>query len=58
MPFKPRVKHAEDTSCIDTMFTREDLQETLIPENALSAKQKEQAHFDGFTYAPKNGPFN
>jgi hypothetical protein len=25
MPFKPRVKHAEDTSCIDTMFTREDL---------------------------------
>jgi hypothetical protein len=25
MPFRPKVKHAEDTSCIDTMFTREDL---------------------------------
>ena len=41
MPFKPKVRHAEDISCIDQMFTREDLQETLVPENALSAKQKE-----------------
>jgi len=25
MIFKPRVRHAEDTSCIDKMFTRETL---------------------------------
>ena len=50
MPFKPKIKHAEDTSCIDKLFTREPVQDTLVPENMLNAHQKNQAHFVDFTY--------
>lgn len=50
--FVPRVKGNEDTSCIDKLFTREGLEETYIDPNALSNKEKQKAHFDGFTYAP------
>jgi len=48
--FKPRVRGAEDTSCIDKLFTREGLEETPVDPSALSNQQKQQAHFDGFTY--------
>lgn len=54
MIFKPRVKGPEDISCIDKLFTKERLEETLVDPNALSAHQKKQAHFDGFTYAGGN----
>lgn len=50
--YRPKVKGVEDTSCIDKLFTREALDETLVDPGLLNAKQKEQAHFDGFTYAP------
>ncbi len=54
--FKPKVKGAEDTSCIDKLFTREGLEETLVDPSALTNAQKKQAHFDGFTYAGQGGP--
>lgn len=54
MPYKPKVKGPEDTSCIDKLFTKEGLAETQVDPNALTAHQKKQAHFDGFTYAGKN----
>jgi len=38
--FKPKVKGAEDVSCIDKLFTKEGLQETLVDPNALTSKQK------------------
>ena len=51
--FKPRVRGAEDTSCIDRLFTKEGLEETPVDPNMLTNNQKKQAHFDGFTYAKK-----
>ena len=48
--FKPKVKGPEDTSCIDTLFTKEGLEETYVDPNMLTAQQKKQAHFDQFTY--------
>lgn len=52
--FKPKVKGAEDVSCIDKLFTKEGLQETLVDPSALTNKEKEAAHFKGFTYQEKN----
>jgi len=49
--YKPRVKGKEDTSCIDKLFTKEGLEETLVDPSVLNPKQKQAAHFDGFTYA-------
>jgi serine/threonine protein kinase len=49
--FKPKVRGAEDTSCIDKLFTKEGLEETPVDPSALNVQQKKQAHFDGFTYA-------
>ena len=36
MPFKPNVKGADDTSCIDKLFTKERLEETYVDPSALS----------------------
>ena len=37
MPYKPKVKGPEDTSCIDKLFTKEGLAETQVDPNALTA---------------------
>lgn len=55
--YKPKVRGTEDTSCIDKLFTKEGLEETLVDPSALNIQQKKQAHFDGFTYA-KQGVLN
>ena len=34
-PWKPRVRGPDDTSCIDTMFTREPLAETPVDANTM-----------------------
>mmetsp|Transcript_23062 Transcript_23062/g.35697 ORF Transcript_23062/g.35697 Transcript_23062/m.35697 type:complete len:123 (+) Transcript_23062:936-1304(+) len=53
-PFIPRVQGPEDTSCIDQMFTREELTETMVDHKKmmkeLNPVQKKQTHFKGFTY--------
>jgi serine/threonine protein kinase len=38
--YKPKVKGAEDISCIDKLFTKEGLEETYVDPNALSNNQK------------------
>lgn len=48
--YKPKVKGVEDTSCIDTLFTKEGLEQTQVDPNALSEAQKNMAHFPEFTY--------
>ena len=48
--FKPKVKGPEDVSCIDKLFTKEGLQETLVDPSAMTAKEVKAANFDGFTY--------
>ena len=37
--FKPKVKGIEDVSCIDKLFTKEGLQETLVDPSVLTKKQ-------------------
>ena len=49
--YKPRVRGAKDTSCIDKLFTKEGLDETPVDPSVLNKKQKQAAHFDGFTYS-------
>lgn len=51
--FKPKVKGTEDTSCIDTLFTKEGLEQTHVDANALTDAQKNAAHFPQFTYDQK-----
>jgi len=34
--FKPKVKGAEDVSCIDKLFTREGLEETYVDPSNLN----------------------
>ena len=51
--YKPKVKGAEDISCIDKLFTKEGLEETYVDPSELTAKQKQQTNFSGFTYAKK-----
>jgi serine/threonine protein kinase len=38
--FRPKVKGAEDISCIDKLFTKEGLEETYVDPSELSGKQK------------------
>lgn len=38
--FKPKVKGAEDVSCIDKLFTREGLEETYVDPSALNYWRK------------------
>ena len=52
--FKPKVKGAEDVSCIDKLFTREGLEETYVDPSALNGQQKNQTNFQNFTYAQKS----
>ena len=48
-PFKPKVKSSTDISQIDTAFTAEKPQDSLV-EDSLSETVKKEA-FDGFTFA-------
>jgi|DEB0MinimDraft_12_1074336.scaffolds.fasta_scaffold39897_1 serine/threonine protein kinase len=43
--YKPKVKGAEDISCIDKLFTKEGLEETYVDPNALSGNQKQATNF-------------
>jgi serine/threonine protein kinase len=43
--YQPKVKGAEDVSCIDKLFTREGLEETYVDPSALSGNQKKQTNF-------------
>mmetsp|Transcript_18009 Transcript_18009/g.30664 ORF Transcript_18009/g.30664 Transcript_18009/m.30664 type:complete len:151 (+) Transcript_18009:903-1355(+) len=56
-PFIPQVQGREDTSQIDQMFTREQLEETYVDPNKmrmeLNLAQREQTHFEDFTYQKK-----
>ena len=52
--FKPKVRGAEDVSCIDKLFTREGLEETYVDPSALNGQQKNQTNFQNFTYAQKS----
>lgn len=45
MIFIPKVMNSADTGNIDKLFTRENLQETMIPENMLTNKEKKDTHF-------------
>jgi len=49
-PFKPSVKNSNDTSQIDSQFTTEVPQDSLV-EEGIDAKG---ANFDNFTYVPKS----
>jgi serine/threonine protein kinase len=40
MPWKPKIKHAEDTSNIDKLFTRETVKETPVLDSAMNMHQK------------------
>lgn len=51
--FRPKVRGAEDISCIDKLFTKEGLEETYVDPNALSGNEKNKTHFQNFTYAKK-----
>jgi hypothetical protein len=50
----PKVSGQADTSMIDQMFTREDIQETYVDPKAmlqeLEKSQVKNTHFDNFTY--------
>ena len=43
--FRPKVKGAEDVSCIDKLFTRDGLEETYVDPSALNGQQKNQTNF-------------
>jgi len=49
-PFKPKVKNVSDISQIDTAFTTEKPQDSLV-EDSLSETVKKENTFDGFTFA-------
>ena len=38
--FKPKVKHSEDTSAIDKLFTKETVKETPVLDDAMNVHQK------------------
>lgn len=48
-PWKPEVKGTMDTSQIDTVFTQEKPQDSMV-ENSLSETLQRENNFDGFTY--------
>jgi len=52
-PFRPKVKNEYDTSQIDTVFTGEKPQDSLV-ENSLSDTIAKENNFDGFTYVAPN----
>jgi len=52
-PFKPKVKSETDTSQIDTAFTQERPQDSLV-ENSLSETMARENNFDGFTFVSPN----
>lgn len=49
-PFKPKVKSTTDTSQIDTVFTAEKPQDSLVQEG-LSETMSREHNFDGFTFS-------
>jgi len=52
-PFKPKVKSETDISQIDTAFTQEKPQDSLV-ESALSETAARENNFDGFTFVSPN----
>jgi len=52
-PFKPKVKSEIDTSQIDTAFTQERPQDSLV-EHSLSDTAAKENNFDGFTFVSPN----
>lgn len=38
--FKPKVRGVEDVSCIDKLFTKEGLEETMVDPSAMTNLQK------------------
>lgn len=52
-PFRPKVKSETDTSQIDTAFTQEKPQDSLV-ENSLSETMARENNFDGFTFVSPN----
>jgi serum/glucocorticoid-regulated kinase 2 len=51
--FKPKVKSATDISQIDTMFTQEKPQDSLV-ENTGALHDAKDSNFDGFTFVAEN----
>jgi len=52
-PFKPKVKSATDTTQIDTTFTSERPQDSLV-EHSLSETLERENNFKGFTYVAES----
>jgi serum/glucocorticoid-regulated kinase 2 len=52
-PWKPKVKGENDISQIDTAFTQERAQDSLVDNHLSDTMQKENA-FDAFTYVAPN----
>jgi len=52
-PFKPKVKSAMDTGQIDTTFTSERPQDSLV-ESSLSETLERENNFKGFTYVAES----
>jgi serum/glucocorticoid-regulated kinase 2 len=52
-PFKPKVKNEMDTTQIDTAFTTERPQDSLV-ENSLSETIARENNFDNFTFVAPN----
>jgi len=52
-PYKPKVKDNTDVTQIDTVFTQERAQDSLV-ENTLSDTMQKDANFNGFTYVAPN----
>jgi serum/glucocorticoid-regulated kinase 2 len=53
-PWKPKVKSDTDTSQIDTVFTGERPQDSLV-EGTLSDAVAKENNFDGFTFVAPSG---
>jgi len=49
-PFKPKVKSSTDISQIDTAFTQEKPQDSLVEGGTLSDTAAKDGNFDGFTF--------
>jgi len=52
-PFKPKVKSDTDTSQIDTAFTQEKPQDSLV-ETSMNETLSKENNFDGFTFVSPN----
>jgi len=51
--FKPNINSETDTSNFDEEFTSQKVEDSVVPESALSGRAKAVAHFEGFTYVDK-----